>query len=57
MSADFHFAVHNAAGITSVQVGLSVTEAVIRLRAHTFVRDRPVRDVAWDVVARTLRLS
>jgi hypothetical protein len=30
--ADFHFVVHNAAGMVSVQLGVSVTEALIRLR-------------------------
>ncbi len=54
--ADFHFAVHNAAGMVSVQHGISVTEALIRLRAHAFSNDRPLTDVAHDVIARTLRL-
>jgi hypothetical protein len=57
VSADFHFSVHNAAGILSVQEGISVIEALIRLRAYAFSNDRPVNDVAWDVIARTLRLS
>ena len=55
--ADFHFAVHNAAGMVSVQLGISVTEALIRLRAHAFSSDRPIADVAQDVIARTLRLE
>ena len=54
--ADFHFAVHNAAGIVSVQEGISVTEAFIRLRAHAFSADRLLADVARDVIARALRL-
>jgi len=54
--ADFHFAVHNAAGMVSVQLGISVTEALIRLRAHAFSADRLLADVARDVIARTLRL-
>jgi hypothetical protein len=57
VSADFHFAVHNAAGIVSVQEGISVTEALIRLRAYAFSNDRPVDDVAQDVIARALRLG
>jgi hypothetical protein len=57
VSADFHLVVHNAAGIVSVQEGISVTEALIRLRAYAFGNDRPVNDVARDVIARTLRLS
>ena len=54
--ADFHFAVHNAAGMVSVQGGISVAEALIRLRAFAFSNDRLLADVADDVVARRLRL-
>jgi hypothetical protein len=55
--ADFHFAVHNAAGIVSVQQGISITEALIRLRAYTFSNDRLLADVAEDVIAHRLRLQ
>ena len=55
--ADFHFAVHNAAGIVSVQEDISVTEALIRLRAHAFSNDRLLAAVAEDVIARRLRLG
>jgi hypothetical protein len=55
--ADFHFAVHNAAGMVSVQEGIGVTEALIRLRAFAFSNDRLLADVADDVVARRLRLG
>jgi GAF domain-containing protein len=55
--ADFHFAVHNAAGIVSVQQGISVTEALIRLRAFAFTSNRLVAQVAQDVIARKLRLE
>ena len=54
--ADFHFAVHNAAGMVSVQGGISVAEALIRLRAFAFANDRLLADVANDVVARRVRL-
>src|SRR6266566_8811153 len=54
--ADFHFVVHNAAGMVSVQAGISVTEALIRLRAYAFSHDRLLADVAGDIVARRLRL-
>ena len=57
VGADFHFAVHNAAGIVSVQEGISVTEALIRLRAYAFSADRLLADVARDVIARALRLG
>jgi hypothetical protein len=55
IGADFHFVVHNAAGMISVQQGISVTEALIRLRAYAFSHDRLLADVAEDVVARRLR--
>jgi GAF domain len=55
--ADFHLVVHNAAGMVSVQEGISVTEALIRLRAFAYSHDRLVGDVAGDIVARRLRLG
>jgi GAF domain len=54
--ADFHFAVHNAAGMVSVQGGISVAEALIRLRAFALGNDRLLADVADDVVAGRVRL-
>jgi len=54
--ADFHYAVQNAAGIVSVQLGVSITEALIRLRAYAFGTSRPLGEVAEDVVARTLKI-
>jgi len=56
-SADFHFVVHNAAGMVSVQQDISVTDALIRLRAYAFTHDRPLTEVAQDVVDRRLRLE
>ena len=55
--ADFHFVVHNAAGMVSVQLGVSVTDALVRLRAQAFSQDRLIREVAEDVVSRKLTLS
>jgi hypothetical protein len=55
--SEFHFVVHNAAGMVSVQLGVSVTEALIRLRAHAFRENRLVQDVALDVVDRRLRIT
>jgi len=55
--ADFHYAVHNAAGMVSVQEEISVTEALIRLRAFAFSADRLIADVARDVVTGRLRLG
>ena len=57
IGADFHFVVHNAAGMVSVQEGISVTEALLRLRAFAFSNDRLLADVAEDIVGRRLRLG
>lgn len=57
IGADFHYVVHNAAGMVSVQERISVTEALIRLRAFAFSNDRALADVAEEVVARRLRLG
>ncbi len=54
--ADFHFAVHNAAGIVSVQENISVDAALMRLRAFAFSHDVPLAEVASDVIAHRLRL-
>ncbi|MDX8141873.1 GAF and ANTAR domain-containing protein [Lentzea sp. BCCO 10_0061] len=48
--------VHQATGMLSVQMGVSLDEALVRLRAHAFAHDQPVVDVARDIVGRRLRL-
>ncbi|MBW5423805.1 ANTAR domain-containing protein [Streptomyces sp. BG9H] len=51
--SDFYrAAVHQATGMISVQAGVSLAEALIRLRAHAFRHGRPLNEVAEDVVAR-----
>jgi hypothetical protein len=47
--------VHQAAGMVSVQLGVSIADAMARLRAHAFAEDRRLGQVAADVVARRLR--
>ena len=54
--ADLHLVVHNAAGMVAVQLGASVAEAMLRLRAYAFGHGRPLTSVAEDVVARRLRV-
>jgi GAF domain-containing protein len=54
---DLHAVVHNAAGAVSVQLGVGITEALLRLRAYAFANDRPLDEVAEDIVARRLRLG
>ncbi|MGZ8748562.1 MAG: GAF and ANTAR domain-containing protein [Mycobacterium sp.] len=55
--ADFGYVVHQASGMVAAQLDVSVGQALIRLRAHSFGNDRPLADIARDVVARTLRFD
>jgi len=47
--------VHQATGMVSVQLDVSLAEALVRLRAHAYAQDRGIAEVAADVVARRLR--
>jgi hypothetical protein len=49
--------VHQATGMISVQLDVSLAETLVRLRAHAYAQDRPIAEVAADVVARRLRFS
>jgi AmiR/NasT family two-component response regulator len=40
-----------------VQLGVTIEEAFLMLRAHAFAAGRPVAEVARDVVERSLRFS
>lgn len=55
--ANFRFVVHQAAGMVSVQLGVSVAEALVRLRAYAFGNNRLLTEVAEEVVNRQLRLD
>ncbi len=46
--------VHQATGMVLVQLGVSATDALARLRSYAFVHQRLLIDVADDVVARRL---
>ncbi|MDX3385385.1 GAF and ANTAR domain-containing protein [Streptomyces niveiscabiei] len=50
-------AVHQATGMVSVQLGVSMDIALLRLRAHAYASGRPLGEVAQDVVARRLRFD
>jgi GAF domain len=49
--------VHQATGMVSVQAVLGLAEALILLRAHAYAAERPIVDVARDVLARVLRFG
>lgn len=46
--------VHQASGMVAVQLGATLAEALVRLRARALGTDRPLDAVASDVVARRL---
>jgi hypothetical protein len=48
------FEVHQAQGMLTVQLGVGLDEALIRLRAHAFAQGRSLGLVARDVLAGTL---
>jgi hypothetical protein len=49
--------VHQAAGMISAQLDVSVAHALIRLRAYAFSSDRRLVEVAGEVVGRRLRFN
>ncbi|REH44665.1 GAF domain-containing protein [Kutzneria buriramensis] len=49
--------VHQAVGVVSTQLGTGLTPAYQRLRAHAFVTDRPLREVADMVLEGWLRFT
>jgi hypothetical protein len=57
MGLDLRLVVHQAAGMVSAQLEISIVDAMIRLRAHAYASARTVAAVADDVVARRLRFE
>jgi hypothetical protein len=53
-AADGHREVHQATGMISVQAGVGLTEALLLLRARSYTDERPINEVARDVVNRYL---
>jgi hypothetical protein len=49
--------VHQAAGMISVQAAVTVDDALAILRAHAFADNRPINDVAGEVVRGELRFG
>lgn len=53
----YQLQVHQATGMVQVQLGIPTQEAFVMLRARAFSTDRPMLEVAQDVVERRLRFS
>ncbi len=49
--------IHQATGMVLVQLAITATEALARLRAHAFTEQRLLLEVAADVVARRLEFT
>ncbi len=46
-----------AQGMVSVQLSVTLAEAMVRIRAHAYAMDRPLSEVAADVVHQRLRFD
>jgi hypothetical protein len=55
--ATYRAEVHQAVGMISVQLDVTMSEALVRLRAYAYGNERPIAEVAADVVARRLRFE
>jgi hypothetical protein len=53
----FRAEISQAQGMILVQTGVTLAEALVRLRAYAYAEGRPIADVARDVVARRLRFD
>lgn len=54
---DGQYVVYQAQGMTMVDLGVSLADALVRLRARAFADGRPLHEVARDVVDGRLRLE
>jgi hypothetical protein len=50
-------AVHRAAGMVMAQVGISIEDALMRLRATAYAEGVPIQDLATDVITRARRFG
>jgi hypothetical protein len=48
--------IDQATGMVTLQLGVGIAEAFVRLRAYAYTHDQRLADVASDIVARRLRL-
>lgn len=55
LQAGMLFKVHGAAGMVSAQLDTGIDQALVQLRAVAYAEDRPMEDVADDVIAGRLR--
>lgn len=54
---DLRTEVHQASGMVSRQLNVSIDAALVRLRAYAYSEGRSINDVAREVVTRQLRFQ
>jgi hypothetical protein len=54
---DLRTEVHQASGMISTQLNITIGSALLRLRAYAYAEGRSINDVARDVVTRQLRFE
>jgi hypothetical protein len=54
---DDRFELHQAQGMVMVQLGVSLGDALTRIRAHAFANDHSLSDVAADLVSRRIHFD
>lgn len=52
-----HSEVHQAAGMVSEQLGISILDALVRLRSHAYATNTPLSVIAHNVILGQLRLD
>jgi hypothetical protein len=53
----YRLEVYQAQGMVMVDLGVTIDEALARLRGHAYAEGRPISDVASDIVAGKMRLK
>jgi len=56
-SVDNHAIVHQATGMIAIQLGVSLAESLLRLRAHAYASELSMAAIAADVVNRKTRFD
>jgi hypothetical protein len=54
---DSHYVIYQAQGMTMVDLGVPLADALARLRAHAYAHERPLQEIAREIVAGQLRLT
>jgi hypothetical protein len=57
LDGDVGYVVYQAQGMVMVDLGIPLPDAMARLKAHAFAVDRPLSDVARDIVEKRLTLD